>query len=83
MIIFERNVFLLIHVSRLALKLFIKLVPHDVIKGFYGLDESDLDRSFQLPSTTFIGGGETTLPLREIISRLEVFSLCACVYKCV
>ncbi|XP_041646191.1 2-oxoglutarate dehydrogenase-like, mitochondrial isoform X2 [Cheilinus undulatus] len=51
-------------------------VPSDLITtidklGFYGLDESDLDRSFQLPPTTFIGGGETTLPLREIIHRLE------------
>ncbi|XP_042288705.1 2-oxoglutarate dehydrogenase-like, mitochondrial [Thunnus albacares] len=51
-------------------------VPSDLITtidklGFYGLDESDLDRSFQLPSTTFIGGGETTLPLKEIIRRLE------------
>ncbi|CAM9284040.1 unnamed protein product [Lampetra planeri] len=44
---------------------------HDVIEGFYGLDESDLDRSFQLPPTTFIGGKETTLPLREVIRRLE------------
>ncbi|GLD65082.1 2-oxoglutarate dehydrogenase-like, mitochondrial [Lates japonicus] len=51
-------------------------VPSDLITtidklGFYGLDESDLDRSFQLPPTTFIGGENTTLPLREIIRRLE------------
>uniref|UniRef100_A0AAX7SQL7 2-oxoglutarate dehydrogenase-like, mitochondrial n=1 Tax=Astatotilapia calliptera TaxID=8154 RepID=A0AAX7SQL7_ASTCA len=51
-------------------------VPSDLITtidklGLYGLDESDLDRSFQLPHTTFIGGQETTLPLREIIRRLE------------
>lgn len=51
-------------------------VPSDLITtidklGFYGLDESDLDRSFQLPPTTFIGGGDTTLPLKEIIRRLE------------
>uniref|UniRef100_A0AAR2LWP0 2-oxoglutarate dehydrogenase-like, mitochondrial n=1 Tax=Pygocentrus nattereri TaxID=42514 RepID=A0AAR2LWP0_PYGNA len=51
-------------------------VPSDLITtidklGFYGLDESDLDKTFQLPSTTFIGGHETTLPLREIIHRLE------------
>uniref|UniRef100_A0A669CWB6 2-oxoglutarate dehydrogenase complex component E1 n=1 Tax=Oreochromis niloticus TaxID=8128 RepID=A0A669CWB6_ORENI len=39
--------------------------------SLYGLNESDLDRSFQLPHTTFIGGQETTLPLREIIRRLE------------
>lgn len=40
--------------------------------GNYGLEEADLDKTFQLPSTTFIGGNETTLPLREIIHRLEV-----------
>uniref|UniRef100_A0A672QXC5 oxoglutarate dehydrogenase (succinyl-transferring) n=1 Tax=Sinocyclocheilus grahami TaxID=75366 RepID=A0A672QXC5_SINGR len=39
--------------------------------GSYGLEESDLDKSFQLPLTTFIGGNESTLPLREIIHRLE------------
>ncbi|KAM9804407.1 2-oxoglutarate dehydrogenase-like, mitochondrial [Neosynchiropus ocellatus] len=52
------------------------LVPSDLITsidklGVYGLDEGDLDRSFQLPATSFIGGGETTLPLREVIRRLE------------
>ena len=31
----------------------------------------DLDTVFQLPQTTFIGGEEKALPLREIISRLE------------
>ncbi|XP_030235239.1 2-oxoglutarate dehydrogenase-like, mitochondrial [Gadus morhua] len=51
-------------------------VPSDLITtidklGFYGLDESDLDKTFRLPFTTFIGGGDTTLPLREIIRRLE------------
>lgn len=40
--------------------------------GFYGLDESDLDKVFHLPTTTFIGGQEPALPLREIIRRLEV-----------
>uniref|UniRef100_A0A8C7LEG4 2-oxoglutarate dehydrogenase complex component E1 n=1 Tax=Oncorhynchus kisutch TaxID=8019 RepID=A0A8C7LEG4_ONCKI len=40
--------------------------------GFYGLDESDLDKVFRLPTTTFIGGSESVLPLREIISRLEM-----------
>ncbi|KAL0618965.1 2-oxoglutarate dehydrogenase, mitochondrial [Plecturocebus cupreus] len=38
---------------------------------FYGLDESDLDKVFHLPTTTFIGGQESALPLREIIRRLE------------
>uniref|UniRef100_A0A4W4FKL2 2-oxoglutarate dehydrogenase complex component E1 n=1 Tax=Electrophorus electricus TaxID=8005 RepID=A0A4W4FKL2_ELEEL len=52
-------------------------VPTDIITssdklGFYGLDESDLDKVFRLPTTTFIGGMESTLPLREIIRRLEV-----------
>lgn len=36
------------------------------------MDESDLDKTFQLPSTTFIGGQKAVLPLREIIQRLEV-----------
>uniref|UniRef100_A0A8C4RE04 2-oxoglutarate dehydrogenase complex component E1 n=1 Tax=Erpetoichthys calabaricus TaxID=27687 RepID=A0A8C4RE04_ERPCA len=52
-------------------------VPADIITssdklGFYGLDESDLDKVFRLPTTTFIGGKETALPLREIIRRLEM-----------
>ncbi|KAG7262741.1 hypothetical protein CRUP_038260, partial [Coryphaenoides rupestris] len=51
-------------------------VPSDLITsvdklGFYGLDESDLDKTFRLPSTTFIGGEATTLSLREIICNLE------------
>uniref|UniRef100_A0A8B9KUV7 2-oxoglutarate dehydrogenase complex component E1 n=1 Tax=Astyanax mexicanus TaxID=7994 RepID=A0A8B9KUV7_ASTMX len=40
--------------------------------GFYGLDETDLDKVFRLPTTTFIGGTESALPLREIIRRLEM-----------
>ncbi|XP_058473843.1 2-oxoglutarate dehydrogenase complex component E1-like [Solea solea] len=40
--------------------------------GFYGLAESDLDKVFRLPTTTFIGGSESTLPLREIVQRLEM-----------
>ena len=43
--------------------------------GFYGLEESDLDKVFRLPTTTFIGGNESALPLREIIRRLEVLSM--------
>uniref|UniRef100_A0A8D0AQJ9 Oxoglutarate dehydrogenase L n=1 Tax=Sander lucioperca TaxID=283035 RepID=A0A8D0AQJ9_SANLU len=43
-------------------------VPSDLITtidklGFYNLDESDLDMSFQLPPTTFIGG--ILLPFRK------------------
>ncbi|XP_046478917.1 2-oxoglutarate dehydrogenase complex component E1 isoform X4 [Neodiprion pinetum] len=33
--------------------------------------EADMDRVFKLPSTTFIGGKEKSLPLREILKRLE------------
>ncbi|KAG7277827.1 hypothetical protein CRUP_026128 [Coryphaenoides rupestris] len=33
--------------------------------------ESDLDKVFWLPTTTFVGGKESALPLREIIRRLE------------
>ncbi|XP_023257149.1 2-oxoglutarate dehydrogenase, mitochondrial-like, partial [Seriola lalandi dorsalis] len=40
--------------------------------GFYGLDDSDLDKVFRLPTTTFIGGSESALPLKEIIRRLEM-----------
>ncbi|TNM92082.1 hypothetical protein fugu_019094 [Takifugu bimaculatus] len=40
--------------------------------GFNGLDESHLDKVFRLPKTTYIGGGESALPLREIIRRLEM-----------
>lgn len=34
-------------------------------------DEADMDRVFKLPSTTFIGGKEKSLTLREILRRLE------------
>lgn len=40
--------------------------------GFNGLNESHLDKVFRLPKTTYIGGGESALSLREIIRRLEV-----------
>ncbi len=59
------------------------------LSGFYGLEESDLDKVFRLPTTTFIGGNESALPLREIIRRLEVSEdtriisasgLCECFY---
>ncbi|KAK2098296.1 hypothetical protein P7K49_023747 [Saguinus oedipus] len=51
-------------------------VPSDLITtidklAFYDLQETDLDKEFQLPTTTFIGGSENTLSLREIIRRLE------------
>ena len=36
-----------------------------------GSTPQDLDTVFQLPKTTFIGGEEKSLSLKEIISRLE------------
>merc|ERR1719384_1684421 len=35
------------------------------------VDQKDMETVFQLPKTTFIGGKETALPLKEIINRLE------------
>lgn len=64
-----------------SLPLFLNCGPRVVVPlsppltGFYGLDESDLDKVFHLPTTTFIGGQESALPLREIIRRLEVRKL--------
>jgi 2-oxoglutarate dehydrogenase E1 component len=37
-----------------------------------GAEDDDMDRVFKLPSTTFIGGKEKQLPLREILRRLEL-----------
>ncbi|KAL3877350.1 hypothetical protein ACJMK2_035073 [Sinanodonta woodiana] len=34
-------------------------------------EEKDLDRVFRLPTTTYIGGDKTSLPLRDIIKKLE------------
>lgn len=36
------------------------------------VDEADLNQVFRLPETTYIGGNEPALPLKEIISRLKV-----------
>ncbi|XP_078285166.1 2-oxoglutarate dehydrogenase complex component E1 isoform X5 [Rhinoraja longicauda] len=47
-------------------------VPANLATSSNGLDESDLDKVFHLPTTTFIGGNETALPLREIIQRMEM-----------
>ncbi|XP_029159537.1 2-oxoglutarate dehydrogenase, mitochondrial isoform X5 [Nylanderia fulva] len=44
--------------------------PEQVLRQ-YMLEESDMDRVFKLPSTTFIGGKEKSLPLRDILKRLE------------
>ncbi|XP_073843851.1 2-oxoglutarate dehydrogenase complex component E1-like isoform X4 [Musca autumnalis] len=37
----------------------------------FSFGEQDMERQFKLPSTTFIGGDEKQLPLREILNRLE------------
>uniref|UniRef100_A0A671NSB6 2-oxoglutarate dehydrogenase complex component E1 n=1 Tax=Sinocyclocheilus anshuiensis TaxID=1608454 RepID=A0A671NSB6_9TELE len=47
-------------------------LSHLTAGGFYGLEEADLDKVFRLPTTTFIGGCESALTLREIIRRLEM-----------
>lgn len=46
--------------------------PEDLSLEYWGLGESDLDKMFQLPNTTFIGGNTDVLTLREIVNRLEV-----------
>lgn len=43
-----------------------------VIFFFFSKGETDLDKVFQLPNTTFIGGGNDVLTLREIVNRLNV-----------
>ncbi|XP_064209489.1 2-oxoglutarate dehydrogenase complex component E1 isoform X1 [Anguilla rostrata] len=58
--------------DKLDLTVFKKRLSVLTVGGFYGLDESDLDKVFRLPTTTFIGGSESALPLREIIRRLEM-----------
>ncbi|XP_051174483.1 2-oxoglutarate dehydrogenase complex component E1 isoform X3 [Leptopilina boulardi] len=45
--------------------------PQELLYNYYSFEESDMDRVFKLPSTTFIGGKEKSLPLREILKRLE------------
>ncbi|KAL5281992.1 OGDHL family protein [Megaselia abdita] len=39
--------------------------------SWFMMGEHDMERQFKLPSTTFIGGNETHLSLREILNRLE------------
>ncbi|XP_041443494.1 2-oxoglutarate dehydrogenase, mitochondrial isoform X1 [Xenopus laevis] len=57
--------------DKLDLQAFMERLRVLTVGGFYGLQESDLDKVFHLPTTTFIGGNEMALPLREIIRRLE------------
>ncbi|KAM9216735.1 2-oxoglutarate dehydrogenase complex component E1 isoform 3-T3 [Dugong dugon] len=58
--------------DKLDLAVFKERLRMLTVGGFYGLHESDLDKVFHLPTTTFIGGKESALPLREIIRRLEM-----------
>ena len=48
-----------------------KKKARDMIIRSVTVDEKDYDMEFQLPTTTWIGGKEKSLPLREIIARLE------------
>jgi len=43
----------------------------DLTPEFYNFSEQDLSRVFKLPKTTFIGGGEESLTLKEILDRLN------------
>ena len=43
----------------------------DLFPQFYHFSEDDLCREFRLPATTFIGGEQQKLTLREILSRLN------------
>ncbi|XP_035906133.1 2-oxoglutarate dehydrogenase, mitochondrial isoform X3 [Anopheles stephensi] len=45
--------------------------PPELLYSSYRFEEADMERVFKLPSTTFIGGKEKFLPLREILGRLE------------
>ncbi|KAK6187666.1 hypothetical protein SNE40_005643 [Patella caerulea] len=45
--------------------------PSELSLSHYHFEEEDLDRVFRLPATTYIGGQESQLQLREIIRRLE------------
>ena len=43
----------------------------DLTPEFYNFTENDMDRVFKLPKTTYIGGSEESLTLREILHRLN------------
>lgn len=46
-------------------------MPPELVLSTYQLGDHDLDRVFTLPPTTYLGGKEKTMPLREIIRRLN------------
>uniref|UniRef100_T1I7U2 2-oxoglutarate dehydrogenase, mitochondrial n=1 Tax=Rhodnius prolixus TaxID=13249 RepID=T1I7U2_RHOPR len=45
--------------------------PPELLYSHYAFEEEDMERTFKLPATTFIGGKEKVLTLREILRRLE------------
>ncbi|XP_050423124.1 2-oxoglutarate dehydrogenase complex component E1 isoform X3 [Adelges cooleyi] len=47
-------------------------LPQEILYGCYPpFEDADMERVFKLPSTTFIGGKDNALPLKEILKRLE------------
>uniref|UniRef100_A0AAF5PIJ3 2-oxoglutarate dehydrogenase, mitochondrial n=3 Tax=Wuchereria bancrofti TaxID=6293 RepID=A0AAF5PIJ3_WUCBA len=47
------------------------ITPAELDPAFYGLADTDMDKEFLLPMSTFIGGDKKSLKLRDIISRLK------------
>ncbi|VIO87576.1 2-oxoglutarate dehydrogenase E1 component, mitochondrial precursor, putative [Brugia malayi] len=47
------------------------IMPAELDPAFYGLTDTDMDKEFLLPMSTFIGGDKKSLKLRDIISRLK------------
>ncbi|VDN02539.1 unnamed protein product [Thelazia callipaeda] len=45
--------------------------PPELELSFYGFKETDMEKEFRLPMSTFIGGDKKSLKLRDIIKRLE------------
>ncbi|XP_078492481.1 2-oxoglutarate dehydrogenase complex component E1-like isoform X2 [Ciona intestinalis] len=45
--------------------------PPELMLNSYSLGEAEMNNIYQLPQTTMIGGEEKSLPLHEIIKRLE------------
>uniref|UniRef100_A0A0A9XM16 2-oxoglutarate dehydrogenase complex component E1 n=1 Tax=Lygus hesperus TaxID=30085 RepID=A0A0A9XM16_LYGHE len=45
--------------------------PPELLYNHYAFEEEDMNRTFKLPATTFIGGKSKVLTLKEILERLE------------
>lgn len=69
----ELGIFILASCFRISVA---QMLQNQIEFALEPTDASDMDRIFTLPQTTFIGGQETALPLREIIRRLEVLTWC-------